>query len=72
MPFDLTNTHAAFMDLMNKVFSDYLDKFVIVFINNILIYSKSNEEHEQHLNLVLQRLRENNLYAKFSKMQVLT
>ena len=56
MPFDLMNVPAAFMDLMNRVFSDYLDKFVIVFIDDILIYSKSQEEHEHHLKLVLERL----------------
>ena len=69
MPFDLTNTPAAFMDLMNSVFNDYLDKFVIVFIDDMLIYSKSHEEHERHLKLVLERLRERKLYAKFSKCQ---
>ena len=69
MPFGLTNAPAAFMDLMNRVFSDYLDKFVIVFIDDILIYSKSHEEHEQHLKLVLDRLQERKLYAKFSKCQ---
>jgi len=69
MPFGLTNAPAAFMDLMNRVFSDYLDKFVIVFIDDILVYSKNREEHEQHLTLVLTRLRERKLYAKFSKCQ---
>ena len=53
MPFSLTNAPAAFIDLMNNVFSDYLDKFVIVFIDDILVYSKSHEEHERHLSLVL-------------------
>ena len=67
MPFGLTNAPAAFMDLMNRVFSDYLDKFIIVFIDDILVYSKSHEEHEQHLRLVLQRLRKKRLYAKLSK-----
>ena len=69
MPFGLTNAPAAFMDLMNRVFGDYLDKFVIVFIDDILIYSKSHEEHERHLKLVLERLRERKLYAKFNKCQ---
>ena len=67
MPFGLINAPAVFMDLMNRVFSDYLDKFVIVFIDDILIYSKSHEEHERHLRLVLERLRSKKLYAKFSK-----
>ena len=69
MPFGLTNAPAAFMDLMNRVFKDYLDKFVIVFIDDILIYSKSEEDHEQHLEAVLQRLREKQLYAKFKKCE---
>jgi hypothetical protein len=55
------------MYLMNKVFMAYLDKFVVVFIDDILIYSKTEEEHEEHLRLVLQKLREHQLYAKFSK-----
>ena len=67
MPFGLTNAPVAFMDLMNRVFRDYLDKFVIVFIDDILIYSKNDQEHEDHLSLVLQRLREHRLYAKFDK-----
>ena len=70
MPFSLTNVPAAFMDLMNRVFHDYLDRFVIVFIDDILVYSKSPEEHQQHLKLVLQRLREKKLYAKFSKCNI--
>ena len=65
----LTNAPAAFMDLMNRVFKDYLDKFVIVFIDNILIYSLLEAEHEHHLRLVLQRLREHRLYAEFSKCE---
>ena len=69
MPFGLTNALAAFMDLMNSVFSPYLDKFVIVFIDDILVYSSSPEEHVEHLRTVLQILRERQLYAKFSKCQ---
>ena len=67
MPFGLTNAPAAFMDLMNRVFRTFLDQFVIVFIDDVLIYSKSEEDHEQHWRLVLQTLREHQLYAKFSK-----
>jgi hypothetical protein len=69
MSFGLTNAPAYFMYLMNKVFMEYLDKFVVVFIDNILIYSRNEEEHEEHLRLVLQKLRENQLYAKFSKCE---
>ena len=69
MPFRLTNAPTAFMDLMNRVFSPYLDKFVIVFIDDILVYSGSLEEHAEHLRTVLQILRERQLYAKFSKFQ---
>ena len=67
MPFGLTNAPAAFMDMMNRVFKEYLDQFVVVFIDDILIYSKSREDHEVHLRLILQRLRENKLYAKLKK-----
>jgi hypothetical protein len=67
MSFGLTNAPSYFMYLMNKVFMEYLDKFVVVFIDDILIYSKTEEEHEEHLRLVLQKLREHQLYAKFSK-----
>jgi len=67
MSFGLTNAPAYFMYLMNKVFMEYLDKFVVVFIDDILIYSKTEEEHEEHLRLVLQKLREHQLYAKLSK-----
>ena len=67
MPFGLTNAPAAFMDLMNRVFRDFLDQFVIVFIDDILVYSKNREEHESHLRQVLQRLRSHKLYAKFDK-----
>jgi hypothetical protein len=67
MSFELTNAPAHFMYLMNSVFMLELDKFVMVFIDNILIYSKSEEEHAQHLRVILQRLRDHHLYAKFSK-----
>jgi hypothetical protein len=69
MSFGLTNAPAYFMDLMNKVFMEYLDRFVVVFIDDILIYSKNESDHEQHLRLVLQKLRDNQLYAKFSKCE---
>ena len=69
MPFGLTNAPAYFMKLMNKVFMEELDKFIIVFIDDILIYSKSAEEHEQHLRIVLEKLRAHELYAKFSKCE---
>jgi len=67
MSFGLTNVPAYFMYLMNKVFMEYLDKFVVVFIDDILVFSQSEEDHEEHLRLVLQKLRENQLYAKLSK-----
>ena len=67
MPFGLTNAPSYFVDLMNRIFRDYLDKFVLIFIDDILIYSKTVEEHKNHLHLVLSRLRENDLKAKFSK-----
>nr|GFA54341.1 retrotransposon protein, putative, Ty3-gypsy subclass [Tanacetum cinerariifolium] len=68
-PFGLTNAPSVFMDLMNRIFHEYLDKFVIVFIDVILIFSKSKEEHEDHLCIVLQTLRQEKLYAKFSKCE---
>jgi hypothetical protein len=67
MSFGLTNTPAHFMYLMNTVFMSKLDKFVVVFIDDSLVYSKSMEEHKEHLQIVLQRLQEHQLYAKFSK-----
>ncbi|WVZ93955.1 hypothetical protein U9M48_039904 [Paspalum notatum var. saurae] len=67
MSFGLTNAPAFFMYMMNSVFTNELDKFVVVFIDDILIYSKSKKEHEEHLRIVLTRLREHKLYAKFSK-----
>ena len=67
MPFGLTNAHAALMKMMNNVFRDYLDEFVIVFIDDILIHSKNQEEHKDHLRMVLDKLREQGLYAKLSK-----
>jgi hypothetical protein len=67
--FRLMNAPAYFMYLMNKVFLEYLDKFVVVFIDDILVYSKTEEEHEEHLRLVLEKLRTSELYAKFSKCE---
>ena len=69
MPFELTNTPATFMDLMHRVFQPYLDQFVVVFVDDILIYSQSEWEHEYHLRIVLQLLRDHQLYAKFSKCE---
>ena len=66
-PFRLTNAPTAFMDLMNRMFRPYLDQFVVVFIDDILVYSRDEQEHEQHLKIVLQTLREKKLYAKLSK-----
>nr|GFC56089.1 putative reverse transcriptase domain-containing protein [Tanacetum cinerariifolium] len=69
MPFGLTNAPVVFMDLMNRIFHEYLDKLVIVFIDDILVYSKFEEEHEQHLRIMLEILRQKKLYAKFSKYE---
>jgi hypothetical protein len=67
MSFGLTNAPAYFMYLMNKVFMEYLDRFVVVFIDDILVFSQNEMEHEEHLRLVLQKHRDHQLYAKFSK-----
>ncbi|GKA24626.1 putative reverse transcriptase domain-containing protein [Tanacetum coccineum] len=67
IPFGLTNAPTVFMDLMNQVCKSYLDKFMIVFINDIVIYSKNKEEHEEHLKLILELLKKEELYVKFSK-----
>ena len=69
MPYGLTNAPAAFMDLMHRVFQPYLDQFVVVFVDDILIYSQYEEEHEDHLRVVLQFLRDHQLYTKFSKCE---
>ena len=69
MSFELSNAPAAFMDSMNRVFRLYLDRFVIVFINDILVYSRSELEHERHLDSVLQTLRQHQLYVKLNKCE---
>ena len=69
MPFGLMNALAAFMDLMHRVFQPYLDQFVVVFVDDILIYSQLEREHEDHLRIFLQLLRDHQLYAKFSKCE---
>ncbi|GJY18834.1 putative reverse transcriptase domain-containing protein [Tanacetum coccineum] len=69
MPFGMTNTLAVFMNLINRVCKPYLDKFVIVFIDDILIYSKDKQEHKEHLKLILELLKKEELYAKFSKCE---
>jgi hypothetical protein len=68
IPFRLTNAPATFMCLMNNIFSQYLDKFILVFIDDIMVYSKTKEEHEEHLRIVLQTLRKHKLYAKFDNL----
>jgi hypothetical protein len=70
MSFGLTNAPAYFMTMMNKVFMEYLDNFIVVFIDDILIYSKDDKEHEKHLRLIMEKLREHKLYAKFSKCDI--
>jgi DNA replication protein DnaC len=67
--FGLTNAPTYFMNLMNKVFMEELDRFVVVFIDDILIYSETAEEHEEHMRIVLERLRQQKLYTKFSKCE---
>ena len=67
MPFGLTNAPTASMDLMHRIFQPYLDQFVVVFVEDILIYSQSEWEHEYHLRIVLQLVRDHQLYYKFSK-----
>jgi hypothetical protein len=69
MSFGLTNAPVYFMYLLNKVFMEYLDRFIVIFIDDILVFSKMMEEHEEHLRLVLEKLRSNQLYAKFSKCE---
>ena len=69
MLFGLTNAPKAFMDLMHRVFQPYLNQFIVVFVDDILIYSQSEEENEDHLRIVLQTLREHQLYAKCSKCE---
>jgi len=69
MPFGVTNAPGVFMEYMNRIFHTYLDRFVVVFIDDILIYSKSEEEHAEHLRIVLQVLKEKKLYAKLSKCE---
>src|SRR4051812_26680085 len=69
MSFGLTNAPATFSRMMNSIFMEYLDKFVVVYLDDILIYSKNEEEHAEHLRLVLMKLREHRLYAKFSKCE---
>jgi len=69
MPFGVTNAPAILMDYMNRIFQSCLDKFVLIFIDNILIYSKNREEHVKHLRSVLEILREQQLYGKFSKCE---
>lgn len=69
LPFDVTNAPATFMCLTRNVLNKYLDKFALVFIDDILVYSRSEEEHNEHIRFLLQTLRENKLYAKFSKCE---
>ena len=70
MPFGVTNAPGVFMEYMNRIFHPYLDQFVVVFIDDILVYSKSEEEHVEHLRIVLHVLKEKQLFAKLSKCEV--
>ena len=69
MSFGLTNAPATFSRLMNYIFMEYLDKFIVVYLDDILVYSKNEEKHAEHLWLVLEKLREHQLYAKYSKCE---
>ena len=69
MPFGLKNAPAAFMDLINRVFQQYVDRFVVVFLDDILVYSKDQEDHDTHLRVVLETLRKEQFYAKMSKCE---
>ena len=69
MPFGLMNAPVVFMDLMNHIFRPYLERFVVVFIDDILIYSRNESEHAEHLRIVLQTLRDKQLFAKFNKCE---
>ena len=69
MPFELTNVPTEFIDIMHRVFQPYLDQFVVVFVDEILIYSQYEEEHKDHLRVVLQILRDHQLYTKFNKCE---
>jgi len=69
MPFGVTHAPTVFMDYMNRIFRPFLDKFVVVFIDDIVIYSKTHEEHAEHLRVVLDILRKKQLYAKLSKCE---
>ena len=71
MPFGMTNAPTAFIDLMNRVYRPFLDQFVVVFIDDILVYSKDREDHDTHLWVVLETLRKEQLYAKLSKCEFL-
>lgn len=69
MSFGLTNASTVFMDLMNRIFQPYLDQFVVVYIDDILVYPRSMDEHDHHLRVMLQTIRERQLFAKFSKCE---